>query len=403
MVDLNNDYKREYLSDLSDAIEDFRQGKFVILLDARDRENEGDLTIASQFCTTEAINFMVTHARGLICVPMTKDRLKELDLYQMVRKKTDPHRTAFTVSCDLKKGNTTGISAGDRARTVLSLVNPATKPDDLARPGHIFPLEAKKGGVLVRCGQTEGSIDLCKIAGLYPSAAICEIMNEDGTMSRLDDLIPFAKKHNLKLISVSQIIEYRSKNENLVKRISESEIRTDYGWFKLISFKDMLSKTVHLALVKNDSKIDKDALVRVHTECILGDVFNSNFCDCGSVLSKSMEMIAEEKKGAIIYLRQGNSGAQLLNKIKAYNELNLSKEFIEQKNSKIIKPVEREEQNMLDIGIGAQILKNLGISSFRLLTNSPKNFVGLEAFNLKISDFVPIVINEKIDYTNKDF
>ena len=396
-MNIDNDYSQEYLSDLNEAIIDFQEGKFVILLDAKNRENEGDLVIASQFCTPEAVNFMTKHARGLICVPMVDKRLTKLKLEQMVPKNTESHGTAFTVSVDLKKGNTTGISAADRARTIRALINPRTKPEDLARPGHIFPLRAKKGGTLVRSGQTEGSIDLCKISGLYPSAAICEIMNEDGSMARLDDLIPFAKKFDLKIISVAQLITYRRNTETLIKKVDETNLSTEYGDFRAILYKDKVSGIMQLALVKGDVVGKNDVLVRVQNECVFGDVFSSLRCDCGTMIKKSMEMIADEGAGIIIYLRQGSEGGQLLDKVKAYNKINTVNDELDDDN------IETDnEQNFYTIGIGSQILKELGISSFRLLTNNPKNYVGLDAFKLKISDFVPIEIN-KNDISESDF
>ena len=395
---IENDYPLEHLDDFDEAVKDFAEGKFVILLDAKERENEGDLTIASQYCTPEAINFMTKYARGLICTPMTEKRLKRLKLDQMVHTNTESHGTAFTVSCDLKKGNTTGISAADRARTIRALINPSTKPDELARPGHIFPLKAKKGGTLVRTGQTEGSIDLCRIAGLCPSASICEIMNDDGTMARLNDLIPFAKEHNIKIISVAQIIAHRCKNEKLIKKINSSKIKTEFSEFKVISFRDKVYGVTHLALIKGNIDNEKDVLVRMHSECVLGNVFHSSLCDCQKLLRKSMDMINKEGKGVIIYLRQNSSAEKLIKKIELYNNLDYNNlDSIDENN---LQKDDEKDYNIYSIGIGAQILKDLGITSFKLLSNSPKKFIGVEGFNLKISDIIPIEIEEDIKTRN---
>ncbi len=373
------------LSTVEEAIEDFRNGRFVIIIDDEDRENEGDLTIPAQFATPEAINFMARYGRGLICVPMTAERLEQLHVPMMVNHNDSHFGTPFSVSVEAKSGVTTGISAADRARTTQVLIDPKTRPNDLVMPGHVFPLRARDGGVLVRAGQTEATVDLCKLAGLYPAGVLCEIMNLDGTMSRLPQLKRFARRHNLKIISVTQLIQYRTHKEKLVRRVAETTLPTEWGEWKCIAYRAITDPDEHVALVYGDVNGEEPVLVRVHSQCVTGDVFGSQRCDCGEQLHLAMKMISEAGKGVVVYMRQEGRGIGLHNKIKAYNLQDKGMDTVEA-NEALGFPADRR-----DYGIGMQILVDLGLRNLRLLTNNPTKRAGLEGFGLQIVERVPVV------------
>ena len=371
---------------IDDAIKAIRNGEMIIVVDDEDRENEGDLTIAAQRITPEAINFMATHGRGLICVPLTEERLMELDLPQMVAKNTSQFETAFTVTIEAKGVTSTGISAADRAATILTAIDPRTRPSDLARPGHVFPLKARNGGVLVRAGQTEAAVDLARIAGLYPAGVICEIMNKDGTMSRVPELTRFARKHKLLMITIADLIQYRMRTETLVRRAAAASLPTEYGEFRVVAYESLLDRETHVALVKGDLGEGDNVLVRVHSKCLTGDVFHSARCDCGPQLEAAMQRIAEEGRGVLLYLNQEGRGIGLTNKIRAYELQDQGLDTVEANERLGFKADQR------DYGIGVQILKDLGVRSMRLLSNNPRKLVGIEGYQLSVAEWLPLEI-----------
>ncbi|MFP4111326.1 MAG: bifunctional 3,4-dihydroxy-2-butanone-4-phosphate synthase/GTP cyclohydrolase II [Desulfonatronovibrio sp.] len=371
---------------IEEAIEEIKQGKMVILVDDEDRENEGDLTIAAEKITPEAINFMARFGRGLICLALAPDWVDKLGLPMMATKNTSKFGTAFTVSIEASKGVTTGISAYDRATTILTAVKDDAGPEDISTPGHIFPLRAQKGGVLVRAGQTEGSVDLARLAGLKPGAVICEIMRDDGNMARMPDLKEFAKEHGIKICTIEDLIRYRSRFDSMVKRVGEANLPTCHGDFRAVAFESQTDNHTHIALIKGEITKDEPTLIRVHSQCLTGDVFGSLRCDCGNQLKAAMHMVEEEGKGVILYMSQEGRGIGLGNKIKAYHLQDQGKDTVEANEALGFAP------DLRDYGIGAQILVDLGVTKMRLMTNNPKKIIGLEGFDLEVVERVPIEV-----------
>jgi len=378
------------------ALDQVRQGRLIIIVDDEDRENEGDLMVAAEKVTPEIINFMARFGRGLICLSLTKKRVEELQLPPMVLDNTARFGTAFTVSIDAKEGVTTGISAYDRAKTILVAIDPKTKPEDLARPGHVFPLEAKEGGVLARAGQTEASVDLARLAGLYPAGVICEVMKEDGTMARMPDLEKFSQEHDIPILTIADLISYRMRTETLVRKISEADLPTKYGQFRIAIFEDLIHGEHHVALIKGEIPAEKPVLVRAHSQCLTGDAFGSLRCDCGDQLHLSMQMIEKEGNGVVLYmLNHEGRGIGLANKIKAYGLQDEGCDTVEANCRLGFKPDQR------DYGIGAQILAALGVKKIRLITNNPRKFRGLSGYGLEIVERVPLQIpptEENLEY-----
>jgi 3,4-dihydroxy 2-butanone 4-phosphate synthase/GTP cyclohydrolase II len=378
--------ERSAFATIEDAIEDIRQGKFVVVVDAADRENEGDLTIAAQFATPEAVNFMATHGRGLICLCLTEERCDELGLRQMTEQNETPFGTAFTVSIEAREGVTTGISAHDRSRTIQVAIDPSKAADDLVQPGHVFPLRARRGGVLMRTGQTEAAVDLARLAGLLPAGVVCEIMRDDGTMARVPDLIPYCERHGIRLITIADLIEYRRRHEKLVERTTAVRLPTPFGEFTAVAFRETLTGKHHVALVNGEVAGQEDVLVRVHSECLTGDVFHSLRCDCGEQLETALQRIAAEEQGVLLYMAQEGRGIGLLNKLKAYELQEAGLDTV-QANLELGFPADAR-----DWGIGNQILADLGLTSIRILTNNPKKITGLEGYGLRVVEQVPIEI-----------
>ena len=372
---------------IEEALEDVRQGKFVVVVDAADRENEGDLTIAAQFATPEAVNFMATHGRGLICLCLTDERCDELALEQMTDRNETPFGTAFTVSIEAREGVSTGISAQDRARTIQVAIDPSKGPEDLVQPGHVFPLRARVGGVLQRAGQTEAAVDLARLAGLNPAGVVCEVMKDDGTMARVPDLVEYCARHDLKMITVEDLIEYRRRTEKLVERMTSVRLPTAYGDFTAIAFREKLTGKHHVALVKGHVEGEEDVLVRVHSECLTGDVFHSLRCDCGEQLEQALARIGSEDRGVLLYMAQEGRGIGLLNKLKAYELQENGMDTVEANLELGFPP------DMREYGIGNQILADLGLSTIRILTNNPKKITGIEGFGLTVVEQVPIEIS----------
>jgi 3,4-dihydroxy 2-butanone 4-phosphate synthase / GTP cyclohydrolase II len=378
-------------AEIEEALEDIRQGKFVVVVDDEDRENEGDLTIAAQFATPEAINFMATHGRGLICLCLTEERCDELELRPMTDRNETPFGTAFTVAIEAREGVTTGISAHDRSRTIQVAIDPSKGAADLVQPGHVFPLRARPGGVLQRAGQTEAAVDLARLAGLIPAGVVCEVMNDDGTMARVSDLIPYCERHGIRLLTVADLVEYRRRTEKLVERTTRIRLPTAYGEFTAVAFRELLTGKHHVALVKGEVEGEEDVLVRVHSECLTGDVFHSLRCDCGEQLDLALRRIGAEERGVLLYMAQEGRGIGLLNKLKAYELQEGGLDTVEA-NLELGFPADAREW-----GIGNQILAELGLTTIKILTNNPKKLTGIEGFGLSVVEQVPIEVTATVE------